>query len=93
MGTANEGVDRLVWSAARRGGLNLNDSDSESKETKGDPFRGRKGLAQEDNGEGGCREDLHLVGDLECSNREVAYGDELEGVLDDVENCRDREFP
>ena len=68
VGTADRNVDRLVWRNARGGGLDLDDSYSESKEAKGHPLRGRKGLAQEDNGESGRCENLHLIGDLECSN-------------------------
>ena len=93
MGTANRNIDRLVWSGACRGCLYLDDPDSESKETECHPLGSRKGLAQEDDGEGGCCENLHLIGDLECSDGEIANGDELEGILDDVENGRDRKFP
>ena len=71
----------------------MDDSDPKSKETKGHPLRGRKGLAQEDNREGSGCENLHLVGNLECGDGEVAYGDKLEGILDNVEDGRNREFP
>ena len=40
MGAANGNVDRLVWSTAGRGGLDLNDSDPQGEETKGHPLRG-----------------------------------------------------
>ena len=93
MGTTDWNVNRLVWSAAGRGGLDLDDPDSKGKETKGHPLSRRKGLAQEDDGEGSRCENLHLIGDLECSDGEIAYGDELKGVLNDIENGRDREFP
>lgn len=86
MGTANWNVHRLVGGSDGGSGLDLDDSDTQSEETERHPLCRRKGLAQEDYGKGGGCENLHLVGDLECSDRKVADGDELKGVLDDVEN-------
>ena len=93
VGTTDRNADRLVRITACRGDLDLDDADSKSKETKRDPLCRGKRSAQEDDGEGGRRENLHLIGDLECSDGEIADGDKLKRILDDVENCRNREFP
>ena len=74
-------------------GGELYDGDADGEEAQGEPFRGTETLAEEEDGEGGGGEDFHLVGDLEGGDGEVADGDELEGVLDDVEEGGDGEFP
>ncbi len=73
--------------------LKLNDTDTHCEKEQGKPLDGRELFSEEGNGEGGGGEDFHLVGDLEGRDGEVGYGNELEGVLDDVEESWDGEFP
>lgn len=71
------------------GRLYLDDADSDGEEEKGEPFGGRELSAEEGNGEGCGRQNLHLVGDLEGGDGQVTDGDELQRVLDDIEDGGD----
>ena len=53
------------------GGLDLDDTDTNGEEEKGKPLCARELFAQEGDGKGGSREDLHLIGDLEGGDWEV----------------------
>ena len=64
--------------------LDLDDAYTNSKEEEGEPLGRAELLAEEDDGEGGSGENLHLIRDLERGDREIANGDELERVLDHV---------
>ena len=73
--------------------LNLNNADTDRKEEEGKPPVSSKSLAEENDGEPGSGEDLHLVGDLERGDVEIGGRYVLEVVLDDVKDRRDGEFP
>ena len=81
MGTTNSNI--LSLRSMTRGGLDLHDPDTDGERKEREPFDGRDAFAEEEDGEEGGGEDLHLVGDLEGGGVEVGGGDILEVVLDD----------
>jgi len=90
MGAANLSV--FVRRVARRG-LDLDNSDTDGKEKERNPFCGGELFAQESDRKGSGSEDFHLVRDLERGHWEIANGNKLKRILDDIEDGGNRELP
>jgi len=71
-------VDVVVdGSTISRRRLNLHNTHSERKEEEGHPFCIRETSPEKRDRESGCRQNFHLVCDLEAGDGQVAYRDEL----------------
>jgi hypothetical protein len=72
--------------------LDLDDAHSDGQEEECHPLDWCQGFPQQQDGEGGGREVLHLIADLKHYDVEVRRGNKLEVVLQereiDVSKCR-----